>query len=78
MIEILDKLLQLTTENEVVEFKEAKTQYDKDKLGQYFSALSNGGKPKGASTSVACIGCKKRQVNSWKLHKRCSIERLQK
>jgi ATP-dependent DNA helicase RecG len=37
----LEDLLKLPTENEVVEFKEAKTQYDKDKLGQYFSALSN-------------------------------------
>ena len=41
MKDILDKLLALSTENEVVEFKEAKTQFDKDKLGQYFSALSN-------------------------------------
>lgn len=38
---LLENLLQVTTENEVVEFKEAKTQFDKDKLGQYFSALSN-------------------------------------
>ncbi|MBK8052275.1 MAG: hypothetical protein IPK35_03055 [Saprospiraceae bacterium] len=41
MIEILDHLLTLSTETEVVEFKEAKNRYDKDKLGQYFSALSN-------------------------------------
>lgn len=41
MERILDKLLQLSAENEVVEFKEAKTQFDKDKLGQYFSALAN-------------------------------------
>ena len=41
MKEILDKLLSLPTEIEVVEFKEAKTQYDKNKLGEYFSALSN-------------------------------------
>ncbi len=38
---LLENLLQVATENEVVEFKEAKTQFDKDKLGQYFSALSN-------------------------------------
>ncbi|MDL2231586.1 putative DNA binding domain-containing protein [Porphyromonadaceae bacterium OttesenSCG-928-L07] len=37
----LNKLLSLSTENEVVEFKEAKTQFDKDTLGRYFSALSN-------------------------------------
>ena len=41
MIELLKKLLDLTSENEIVEFKEAKNQFDKDKLGRYFSALSN-------------------------------------
>lgn len=38
---ILDELLALSSENEVVEFKEAKNQYDFSKLGKYFSALSN-------------------------------------
>jgi ATP-dependent DNA helicase RecG len=41
MATLLDKLLSHTAENEIVEFKEAKTQFDKDKLGKYFSALSN-------------------------------------
>lgn len=41
MENLLDILLQTSTENELVEFKEAKNQFDKDKLGQYFSALSN-------------------------------------
>lgn len=41
MKDLLEILLQKTTENEVVEFKESKTQFDKNKLGQYFSALSN-------------------------------------
>lgn len=41
MEKILDTLLSLATESESVEFKEAKNQIDKDKLGQYFSALSN-------------------------------------
>ena len=39
--EILCTLLELPAENEVVEFKEAKNQYDSVKLGKYFSALSN-------------------------------------
>jgi len=42
--EILLKLQQLQSlkaENEIVEFKEAKTSFDFNKLGQYFSALSN-------------------------------------
>lgn len=38
---ILNLLLELPNENEVVEFKEAKNQYNFDKLGKYFSALSN-------------------------------------
>lgn len=35
------KLLSLPGENEVVEFKEAKQNFDFNKLGKYFSALSN-------------------------------------
>ena len=38
---ILDRLLDLESENEVVEFKEAKNDFDFRKLGKYFSALSN-------------------------------------
>lgn len=37
----LQTLLELSAENEVVEFKEAKNNYDFTKLGKYFSALSN-------------------------------------
>lgn len=37
----LDELLTLSTESECVEFKEAKKSYDLNKLGKYFSALSN-------------------------------------
>ena len=39
--QILEQLLLLPSENECVEFKEAKNQYDFTKLGRYFSALSN-------------------------------------
>jgi len=38
---ILSHLQNLTSENEIVEFKEAKNNYDFNKLGKYFSALSN-------------------------------------
>lgn len=38
--EKLDELMR-NWENEIVEFKEAKTAYDTDKIGRYFSALSN-------------------------------------
>lgn len=37
----LQRLLELSAENEVVEFKEAKRGYDFRKLGKYFSALCN-------------------------------------
>jgi ATP-dependent DNA helicase RecG len=45
--QILQSLLNLTAENEIVEFKEAKTGYDFNKLGKYFSALSNEANLKG-------------------------------
>lgn len=45
--DILNSLRNLTAENEVVEFKEAKTGYDFNKLGKYFSALSNEANLKG-------------------------------
>jgi len=38
---LLHKLLASETETEVLEFKKAENQFDKNKLGQYFSALSN-------------------------------------
>jgi ATP-dependent DNA helicase RecG len=37
----LDELLMLPAETEWVEFKEAKTTFDFEKMGEYFSALSN-------------------------------------
>jgi ATP-dependent DNA helicase RecG len=41
LLEKLGELLSLPAETEVVEFKEAKTSYDIEKLGKYFSAISN-------------------------------------
>lgn len=38
---LLETLIGLTDENEVVEFKEARNEFSKDKLGEYFSGLSN-------------------------------------
>jgi ATP-dependent DNA helicase RecG len=45
--QILLSLRNLSAENEIVEFKEAKTGYDFNKLGKYFSALSNEANLKG-------------------------------
>jgi len=41
LINKLQQLQSLQAENEIVEFKEAKNDYDFSKLGKYFSALSN-------------------------------------
>ncbi len=53
---LLHSLLQSTTETEVLEFKEAKNQYDKDKLGKYFSALSNEANLKGKASAWLLFG----------------------
>lgn len=53
---LLHSLLQSTTETEVLEFKEAKSQYDKDKLGKYFSALSNEANLKGKASAWLLFG----------------------
>lgn len=45
--QILQSLRNLTAENEIVEFKEAKNGYDFTKLGKYFSALCNEANLKG-------------------------------
>lgn len=42
--EILQTLM-ARWEHEIVEFKEAKGQYSEDKIGQYFSAISNEANP---------------------------------
>ncbi|MDQ5921184.1 MAG: ATP-dependent helicase RecG [Pseudomonadota bacterium] len=39
--ELIDQLVNNANENEIIEFKEAKNSFDFDKLGKYFSALSN-------------------------------------
>ncbi|PRD48528.1 RNA-binding domain-containing protein [Sphingobacterium haloxyli] len=52
----LEELLKLEAENEIVEFKEAKTQFDKDKLGKYFSALSNEANLKGRASAWLVLG----------------------
>lgn len=41
MNEILNNLLSLHSESEIAEFKEARNSFDFNKLGKYFSALSN-------------------------------------
>jgi hypothetical protein len=56
MITQLHSLLLANTETEVLEFKEAATQFDKNKLGKYFSALSNEANLKGLSSAWLLFG----------------------
>ncbi|SKA88384.1 ATP-dependent DNA helicase RecG [Thiothrix eikelboomii] len=53
---ILDHLLSVTAESEIVEFKEAKNQFDSNELGKYFSALSNEANLRGLESSWLVMG----------------------
>ena len=57
-IETLNRLLKCSSENEIVEFKEAKNNYDFNKLGKYFSALSNEANLGRASSAWLVFGVK--------------------
>ena len=56
-VEILKELIS-NWENEVVEFKEAGKDYDKNKIGQYFSAISNEANLKGVQFGWLIFGVK--------------------
>lgn len=61
MIDINKKLQQFLStndENEILEYKEAKNQYDFDKIGKYFSALSNEANLIGKSEAWLMFGIK--------------------
>jgi len=53
---ILSDAIALPAESEIVEFKEAKESYDFDKIGKYFSALSNEANLKGKSCAWLIFG----------------------
>lgn len=56
LIQKLKDLRSLPSETEVVEFKEAKSQYDFSKLGKYFSALCNEANLKGIADAWLVFG----------------------
>jgi len=58
----LQQLLGSFGENEVVEFKEAKNTYDSNKLGKYFSALSNEANLKSLGSAWLVFGVKNNQT----------------
>lgn len=62
MINTLNQLLRLESENEIVEFKEAKNGYSFDKIGKYFSALSNEANLKNLKRAWLVFGVKDNQT----------------
>jgi Predicted transcriptional regulator containing an HTH domain and an uncharacterized domain shared with the mammalian protein Schlafen len=60
---ILTQLRNLPEETEVVEFKEAKTNYDFGKLGKYFSAISNEANLKGVPYGWLVFGIENKHRN---------------
>ena len=55
-IEILKSILIMEVENEVIEFKSARTTFSFDDLGRYFCALSNEANLKRTSTAWMVLG----------------------
>lgn len=55
---LFKELINLQVENECVEFKEAKSNFNFDDLGKYFSALSNEGNLKSKRYSWLIFGIK--------------------
>lgn len=56
MKDLLQRLLNAPAESEVLEFKKAGTQFDRDRLGRYFSALSNEANLKGLYSAWILLG----------------------
>ncbi|UBZ08951.1 putative DNA binding domain-containing protein [Leeuwenhoekiella palythoae] len=73
----LYRLLAQGYENEVVEFKEAKTQYDFNKLGKYFSALSNEANLNGKDVAWLVFGIKDSDKSYVNTSFRKSFQQLQ-
>lgn len=63
ILEKLDKLIRTPKETEVLEFKEAKIQYDFSKLCRYFSALSNEANINNKSVAWMILGVKDELVD---------------
>jgi ATP-dependent DNA helicase RecG len=79
LIKILSDLRGLPAETEVVEFKEAKANYDFSKLGKYFSALCNEANLKGKSCAWLVFGVEDKRkaiVGSAFRHKRSDLDSL--
>lgn len=77
ILSTLEKLIE-NWENEVVEFKEAHNDYDKDKIGQYFSAISNEANLKGLQFGWLVFGVrnKDKKITGTNYRNTQGLERL--
>ena len=73
---LLDELI-ATWENEVVEFKQAGNDYDTDRIGEYFSALSNEANLRGADRAWLVFGVSNKTRAVVGSDYRPEVERLQ-
>ena len=73
---LLDELI-TSWENEVVEFKQAGHDYDTDRIGEYFSALSNEANLRGAERAWLVFGVSNKTRAVVGSDYRPEIERLQ-
>jgi ATP-dependent DNA helicase RecG len=78
--EILRTLLELSAENEIVEFKQAKNNFHFDDLGKYFSALSNEANLKYKSNAWLLFGVadNRQVVGSNYRHERKKLDSLKR
>jgi ATP-dependent DNA helicase RecG len=63
LIEKLKQLQNMQSENEIVEFKEAKNTFEFDKIGKYFSALANEANLKNTSCAWLIFGVENKNHN---------------
>ena len=73
---ILSNAIALPAETEIVEFKEAKNSYDFDKIGKYFSALSNEANLKGRACAWLVFGIENKKHHIVGSHFRTSRKDL--
>ena len=73
---ILSESIALPAETEIIEFKEAKEGYDFDKIGKYFSALSNEANLKGKSCAWLIFGVENKMHQIVGTHYRSDRKKL--
>jgi ATP-dependent DNA helicase RecG len=75
--ELLDSLRSLPSETEWLEFKEAKANFDFNKLGKYFSALSNEANLKSKPCGWLILGIEDRRIVGTRYRSgRASLDKL--